>query len=344
MAEQDDAQRGEGEQEERRGEQRLSGVHGIAASALMRAEGLQGLAGLAEQAMGGAAMVEGARQWLAEQERLSAGMVESARQALAQQDSLSAAAELQRQVLEDLRSMGAWRELMAQEMARSASSLAWLEPSSLADLAQEVARTREQATRAVAELMPAVDTSAFWAALGLGAIEPLDLRTFAPAYGLISPAAPLPDWLISPAAPERPAAPAQPARPAPQPPAPQPGAAPAPATSPAASPILRLKGELQRLSPSDVAIGDALELMAMLADLVHGTGERLPYAGKPEKQREAIAVYEHYLRHKRSHRPEGIAALLEMPFNTWRRRLEAGKVLHTLQFAKTEQKSGQRPA
>ena len=324
MAEQDDAQQGEGKQEEHR----ASAADGLIAGrdAAVRAMGLsnslRGTLSLAELVQRDlapyAAIGESAQKWLAAQDAIGVGAIVAADEWRREQERLSVGAEIRRLQLDSIDNMGIGRELMASAM-ESISSMAGLSQSAFADLAQEISRANELAARQMAALMPAVDTSAFRAALG--AIETPEPAWLSEIRSL--------NWL--PAEP-RPAAPARP-QPAPQPPRPQP---PAPA-----SPILRLKSELQRLSPDEVAISEALEMVAMLADLMHGSGERLPYASKPEKQQEAIAVYEHYLRHKRSNTDVGIAALFSMPYTTWRERRDAGKILSTLQFAKTRQKTRQ---
>lgn len=109
-----------------------------------------------------------------------------------------------------------------------------------------------------------------------------------------------------------------------------------PAPSPA---VQQIKRQLAHLSPRE-----ALELLPALADLVHGGEQRLPYAGRPALQAEALAVYEHWLAHRHSHSDKGCAALSGLPFNTWRARRAAGRVLFAAKIAQTGHKSGHLPA
>ena len=217
VADQDDAQQGEGEQEEHR----ASAADGLLAGrdAAVRAMGLSnslrgtlGLAELAEQVQRDlapyAAIGESAQKWLAAQDAIGVRAI-AADEWQREQERLSVGAEIRRLQLDSIDNMGIGRELLAEQMASIGSSMAGFVDSSFADLAQEMKRASEahlsSLARQIADLA-AIDTSAWQRAMS--EIRLAGLHSFE-----------VPEHLISPA-PQRPAEP-RPALPAPQPPAPQ---------------------------------------------------------------------------------------------------------------------------
>ena len=210
MAEQDDAQQGEGEQEEHRASAAdgLTSVRDAAVRAMGLTEGLKGTLGLAEMVQRDmapyAGMAESAQRWLAAQESIGLAAMAGAEQWRASLDRLGVSAEWASSVKENFNRLSVSAEY-ADRFKESFDRV-----SGIADLAQAMDKASKahlsSLAQQIADLAANTGTSAWLSEIGEGKLARL--------YSFD-----LPEHLLSPT-PQRPAEP-RPALPAPQPPAPQ---------------------------------------------------------------------------------------------------------------------------
>lgn len=101
-----------------------------------------------------------------------------------------------------------------------------------------------------------------------------------------------------------------------------------PPAEPASALLQRVEAEIKagRLSPG--------QLSELLARIQFGEEEKIPHAGKPDLQEEALMIFEHWQRNKHAKTQEGCAMEWpEISFATWRLRVKAGEKLSLLMRA-----------